>query len=218
MSRTRELMTRFGPNGFATRLLRNDAVFRMVSVTLRTYPLQEVTGGAGDQSPVAAAAGRSCVRPAGPSYRRHRPAVPAAWPACGAPRGGPQGAARPWSEDVPAQNSLFSHLRYRNSRKKLCSGQVLWIRIRGSVQKSNLNTCPNLNRGIFLCFFFLPVYCIQHCFIYRPSDSTVSEDAGIELTHFLSMLFCTDSANFFYQPPSSLPRNRKRWRRRKRHW
>ncbi len=33
-------------------------------------------------------------------------------------------------------------------------------------------------RGIFLDFFF--VYCIQHCFICRPSDSTVSEDAGIE--------------------------------------
>ncbi len=24
------------------------------------------------------------------------------------------------------------------------------------------------------------MYCIQHCFICRPSDSTVSEDAGIE--------------------------------------
>ncbi len=31
------------------------------------------------------------------------------------------------------------------------------------------------NRGIFLCMYF-----IQHCFICRPSDSTVSEDAGIE--------------------------------------
>jgi hypothetical protein len=36
---------------------------------------------------------------------------------------------------------------------------------------------------ILLCswsFFFYVPYCIQHCFIYRPSDSTVSEDAGIE--------------------------------------
>jgi len=31
-------------------------------------------------------------------------------------------------------------------------------------------------------------------------------------------LFCTDSANIFYQPPSSLPRNRERWKMRKRHW
>jgi hypothetical protein len=34
-----------------------------------------------------------------------------------------------------------------------------------------------LNRGIF---DFFSVYCIQHCFICRPSDSTVSEDAVIE--------------------------------------
>ena len=33
-------------------------------------------------------------------------------------------------------------------------------------------------RGIFLDFFSM--YCIQHCFICRPSDSAVSEDAGIE--------------------------------------
>ncbi len=33
-----------------------------------------------------------------------------------------------------------------------------------------------LNRGIFWIFFF------QHCFICRPSDSTVSKDAGIEPT------------------------------------
>ncbi len=34
-----------------------------------------------------------------------------------------------------------------------------------------------LKRGIY--FYFL-VYVIQHCFICRPSDSSVSEDAGIE--------------------------------------
>ena len=34
------------------------------------------------------------------------------------------------------------------------------------------------------------MYDIQHCFICRPSDSTVSEDAGIErmqIAHFLSI-------------------------------
>jgi hypothetical protein len=36
----------------------------------------------------------------------------------------------------------------------------------------------NFFSGDFLGFF---MYCIQHCFICRPSDSTVSEDAGIEL-------------------------------------
>jgi hypothetical protein len=30
-------------------------------------------------------------------------------------------------------------------------------------------------------FFFFSLYCIQHCFIIRPSDSTVSEDAGMGL-------------------------------------
>jgi hypothetical protein len=34
------------------------------------------------------------------------------------------------------------------------------------------------NRGIF---FLFSMYCIQHCFICRPSDSAVSEDTGIEL-------------------------------------
>ncbi len=35
-----------------------------------------------------------------------------------------------------------------------------------------------LNRGFFL--IFLCMYFIQYCFICRPSNSTVSEDAGIE--------------------------------------
>jgi hypothetical protein len=33
------------------------------------------------------------------------------------------------------------------------------------------------NRGVL---GFFSMYCIQHCFICRPSDSTVSEDAEIE--------------------------------------
>jgi hypothetical protein len=34
-------------------------------------------------------------------------------------------------------------------------------------------------KGKFLGFFLF-MYVIQHCFICRPLDSTVSEDAGIE--------------------------------------
>ncbi len=34
-------------------------------------------------------------------------------------------------------------------------------------------------KGDFLEFFIF-IYVFQHCFICRPSDSTVSEDAGIE--------------------------------------
>ncbi len=36
----------------------------------------------------------------------------------------------------------------------------------------------NLKGDFFFLFFFM--YNIQHCFTCRPSDSTVSEDAGIE--------------------------------------
>ncbi len=36
------------------------------------------------------------------------------------------------------------------------------------------------NENDFLLFFIF-IYDIQHCFICRPSDSTVLEDAGIEL-------------------------------------
>ncbi len=36
------------------------------------------------------------------------------------------------------------------------------------------------NKGGFFLDFFFFMYDIQHCFICRPSDSSVSEDAGIE--------------------------------------
>jgi hypothetical protein len=39
-------------------------------------------------------------------------------------------------------------------------------------------------RGDFLDFSFF-MYDIQHCFICRPSDATVSEDAGIVLLNVL---------------------------------
>ncbi len=39
-------------------------------------------------------------------------------------------------------------------------------------------TVYTINRGISWIFFSM--VCIQHCFICRPSDSAVSEDAGIE--------------------------------------
>jgi hypothetical protein len=39
----------------------------------------------------------------------------------------------------------------------------------------------NIKRGIFFLMFFLSLlYIIQHCFICRPYDSTVTTDAGIE--------------------------------------
>jgi hypothetical protein len=43
---------------------------------------------------------------------------------------------------------------------------------------------------IFKIFF---MYCIQHCFICRPSDFTVSEDAGIEPMDIYD--FCIDQTS-----------------------
>ncbi len=44
-------------------------------------------------------------------------------------------------------------------------------------------------------FFSSSLYCIQHCLICRPSDSTVSEDAGIEpRTVSLMDVLCTGVA------------------------
>jgi hypothetical protein len=55
------------------------------------------------------------------------------------------------------------------SRGQISTGSL--IRIRKNPKKS-----PCL---IILTDFF-SMYCIQHCFICSPSDSTVSEAAGIE--------------------------------------
>jgi hypothetical protein len=89
----------------------------------------------------------------------------------------------------------FSYLWY--SRKKAvfrirCCGTDPRLRA-----KIKLKFLSESEQGDFL---LLSMYCIQHCFICCPSESTVSEDAGIELTLFLSGLFCTDSANIFINP------------------
>ncbi len=48
-----------------------------------------------------------------------------------------------------------------------------------SVEDAAISSYP-MHTGGFFWIFFSSMYCIQHCFICRPSDSTVSEDAGIE--------------------------------------
>ncbi len=50
------------------------------------------------------------------------------------------------------------------------------LKIKESVRISFV--CCKSESFFFIFLFFL--YDIQHCFICRPSDSTVSEDAGIE--------------------------------------
>ncbi len=51
-----------------------------------------------------------------------------------------------------------------------------------SASGSNEKEKGNLLKGDFFWIFFFFMYDIQHCFICRPSDSTVSEDAGIDRT------------------------------------
>ncbi len=46
-------------------------------------------------------------------------------------------------------------------------------------------------RGIFKDFSSFFMYFIQHCFICRPSDSTVSEDAGIDQPRTVATLALT---------------------------
>jgi hypothetical protein len=43
--------------------------------------------------------------------------------------------------------------------------------------------------------FLLSMYCIQHCFICRPSESTVSEDAGIEPRAFATSALAVRRSN-----------------------
>ncbi len=42
--------------------------------------------------------------------------------------------------------------------------------------------------------FFFFIYVIKHCFICRPSDFTVSEDAGIEPKNVATLAFTTKNA------------------------
>jgi hypothetical protein len=57
-----------------------------------------------------------------------------------------------------------------------------WVEPIPTTSKGGLLIFPHLHllymtQGVFWIFF---LYFIQHCFICRPSDSRVSEDAGIE--------------------------------------
>ncbi len=57
------------------------------------------------------------------------------------------------------------------------------------------------NALIFLNFFFYVRYGIQHCFICRPSDSTMSEDAGIEPKSVATSALAVRTANHYRSHP-----------------
>ncbi len=54
-------------------------------------------------------------------------------------------------------------------------------------------------KGYFLYFF---MHIIQHCFFCRPSDSTVSEDAGIEPRTVATLALTARCSNLSAHPPS----------------
>jgi hypothetical protein len=68
----------------------------------------------------------------------------------------------------------FMYFRFRPSKAKSI-GNVLTNR-----QNAAKCSSPRNLKGGFFGFFFFFMYDTQHCFICLPSDTTVSEDAGIE--------------------------------------
>ena len=67
----------------------------------------------------------------------------------------------------------------RKWTEKLLDQEKIWSETNGNKQ----NEVKKLKRNDIEPKFFeggIFLYVIQHCFICRPSDSTVSEDAGIE--------------------------------------
>jgi hypothetical protein len=56
-----------------------------------------------------------------------------------------------------------------------------------------------------------------HC-MYKQFSAFTHLLCGLQFSFRNLIVFCTGSANIFYLPPPSLPRNGEKWRRRKRHW
>jgi hypothetical protein len=60
----------------------------------------------------------------------------------------------------------------------LCLPYGLWLGVLILAQEQSQPVPKKFKKVDFFDFFYM--YVIQHCFICRPSDSTVSEDYGIE--------------------------------------
>jgi hypothetical protein len=68
----------------------------------------------------------------------------------------------------------FMYFRFRPSKAK-----SIGIVLTNRQNAANCSSTRNL-KGVFLDFLDFFMYDTQHCFICLPSDTTVSEDAGIE--------------------------------------
>ncbi len=86
-----------------------------------------------------------------------------------------------------------------------------------STKFTNLITLANSTQISEISHIFLE-------YVKFPTNHTFHRNFHISTWEFPSgnltcmLVFCTDSAIIFHQPPSSLLRNGERWRRRKRHW
>jgi hypothetical protein len=93
--------------------------------------------------------------------------------------------------DVNAKTNLkAANLLLHDEVKKGCFSRVpimLWI---WTLMESFKQTCTD----VFFDFRFF-MYFIQHFFIFRPSDSTVSEDAGIEPKTVATLTFTSIRSN-----------------------
>jgi hypothetical protein len=65
----------------------------------------------------------------------------------------------------------------------------------GFCEGISYRTINLIKRGIFFIFFVFYKYFIQQCLICRPSDSSVSEDAGIESKTVAILAFSARSNN-----------------------
>jgi hypothetical protein len=84
--------------------------------------------------------------------------------------------------------SNLKHLQGKNTKVKLMSriSEKIYVgsETGSGAKQPNTLTRQEYKGKIYVkdigFFLFMYRYDIQHCFICRPSDSTVSEDAGIE--------------------------------------
>ncbi len=74
---------------------------------------------------------------------------------------------------------------------------------RGILEEAHAFLVQSFFRGIF----FLLMYVIQHCFIFRPSDSTVSEDAGIEPRTVATLVWTARRSNHLARSHPHLARS-----------
>jgi hypothetical protein len=63
------------------------------------------------------------------------------------------------------------------------------------MEKKDVSRNPKNDKAGFCSDFYLFMYVIQHCFICRPSDFTVSEDAGIEPRTVMSLALTARHSN-----------------------